>query len=60
MNTVSGDYNGWTFEDQLVCLSVSYSKLVKSIGRCLYMSPTVFMYPIKIFYLVALKHGITE
>ena len=59
----SGDYNGHrTFEDQLACLSdqnmfeSDIKDWSKDIGRCtshcLYMSPTVFMYPIKTLHLL--------
>ena len=59
----SGDYNGGqSFEDQLACLSdqnmfasdiKDWSKDIgRCISHCLYMSPTVFMYPIKTLHLV--------
>ena len=57
-----------TFEDQLACLSdqnmfasdiKDWSKDIgRCISHCLYMSPTVFMYPIKTLHLVTRRlHG---
>ena len=56
----------WTFEDQLACLSdqnmfasdiKDWSKDIgRCISHCLYMSPTVFMYPIKTLHLVARRY----
>ena len=55
-----------TFEDQLPCLSdqnmfasdiKDWSKDIgRCISHCLYMSPTVFMYPIKTLHLVARRY----
>ena len=55
-----------TFEDQLACLSdqnmfasdiKDWSKDIgRCISHCLYMSPTVFMYPIKTLYLIARRY----
>ena len=55
-----------TFEDQLPCLSdqnmfasdiKGWSKDIgRCISHCLYMSPTVFMYPIKTLHLVARRY----
>ena len=52
-----------TFEDQLACLSdqnmfaSDIKDWSKDIGsHCLYMSPTVFMYPIKTLHLVARRY----
>ena len=59
----SGDYNSQPFKDQLACLSdqnmfasdiKDWSKDIgRCISHCLYMSSTVFMYPIKTLHLVA-------
>ena len=47
-------------EDQLACLSDQNKDWSKDIGRCishcLYMSPTVFMCPIKTLHLVARRY----
>ena len=56
-----------TFEDQLACLSdqnmfasdiKDWSKDIgRCISHCLYMSPTVFMYPVKTLHLIPRVHN---